>query len=423
MLLMPFYRLLTALAAPFIALYLRLRRARGREDKDRFRERLGHASLARPKGRLVWCHAASVGEAMSVLTLIKKLQERWPDWRLLLTTGTVSSASMMARLLPEGVLHQYMPVDRWPYVTRFLNHWKPDLVLWVESELWPNMLAAIKERGVPAVLLNGRLSEKSYRRWRFIPEGAREMMETFALGLAQTGVERGRFAALGMKDVRAIGNLKYAAAPLPCDIEELARLKTEIGPRLFWLMASTHPGEEDIALSAHKALRRVFPDLLTIIVPRHAVRGEEIEAQLKQRNIRTARRAAGESITPETEVYLADTMGEMGLFYRLSNVCCLAGSFTWGGHNPVEAAQLDCAVVFGPKMDNFALMADDMLGRGAAIQVLDEAELVKTLETLLREPDKAHALATTAEQWAREKRGVLDETLKLLDPFFGNKEE
>ncbi len=415
---MNFYRFLTDLAAPAIALYLRRRKRKGREDQERFKERLGFASASRPHGKLVWCHAASVGESLSVLSLLEALKKAYPHWSFLLTTGTVTSANLMASRLPEGVIHQYVPVDRWAYVVRFLNHWKPDLALWVESELWPNMLAGLKERNVPAILLNGRMSEKSYKRWRLVPGGAREMMSAFALGLAQTGSERGRFAALGLGDARAIGNLKYAADPLPCDVEELARLKTEIGSRPVWLAASTHPGEEEIAFKLHRALRKIFPDILTIVAPRHPGRGEEIAALAESQSLKTSRRAQSQPITEDIALYLADTMGEMGLFYRLCKVCFLAGSFTWGGHNPVEPAQLGCAVVLGPKMDNFAVMAEDILSAAAAIQVSDEAELTETVQRLIRHPEQAQTLAEKAQRWAEAKHGVLDETLKLLAPFF-----
>lgn len=415
------YRLLTAVAAPFIALYLRVRKARGKEDSLRFHERLGFANSARPHGKLVWCHAASVGEVLSVLSLLDQIRKRHPLWSVLLTTGTVTSATIVKDRLPEGVIHQYIPVDRWPYVTRFLQHWKPDLVLWVESELWPNMLAALAERHIPAILLNGRMSDKSYQRWRLIQGGVRRMLEVFVLGLTQTGAERNRYAALGLRNVHAIGNLKFAADPLPCDIEVLATMKEAIAGRPVWLMASTHSGEDEIAIRAHRRLRLAVPDILTIIVPRHPVRGDAIVELLQTEQISFCRRSLHEPLSKETEIYLADTMGEMGLFYRLCRICCLAGSFTWGGHNPVEPALLNCAVVFGPKMDNFAIMADDMLGQGAAIQVSDEAELVQTLAQLIKAPNEAEALAGKALQWAQEKHKVLDDTLALIDPYLDDK--
>ncbi|MFA6279162.1 MAG: 3-deoxy-D-manno-octulosonic acid transferase [Bdellovibrionales bacterium] len=414
---MPFYRFLTNLFAPLITLYLRFRKAKGREDASRFQERLGHASIPRPHGKLIWCHAASVGEAMSVLALIKALRQRHPNWSILLTTGTTTSASLVAARLPDGVFHQFVPVDRWPYVKRFLGHWKPDLALWVESELWPNMLAALKERHVPAILLNGRMSEKSYRRWRMIG-GTKEMLSVFSLGLAQTGAERSRFAALGLQDTRVIGNLKFAAEPLPCDEKELEQLRAAIGGRPVWLMASTHAGEEEIALRVHAHLHKAFPDILTIIVPRHPQRGNEIASLIEKKSLTFAHRAKGEPITPEVALYLADTMGELGLFYRLCPVCCLAGSFTWGGHNPVEPALLGCATLLGPRMDNFAIMADDMLAAGAAQQVLDENELGDALSHLFKNPVSIETLASAGHTWAQDKQTILNETLAVLDPFF-----
>jgi len=412
------YRLLTDLAAPAIALYLRHRRATGREDQSRFHERLGYASAPRPKGKLVWCHAASVGEAMSVLALIRRLRETYPTWSVLLTTGTVTSAKLLEGRLPEGATHHYVPVDRWPYVTRFLDHWQPDLALWVESELWPNMLGALKERRIPAVLLNGRLSERSFKRWRLLPGGAREMMRAFVLGLAQTEDERKRFAALGLRDVRCVGNLKFAADPLPFDRDALADLKMQIGARPFWLMASTHPGEEEIALRTHEALRAKHPGLLTILVPRHPARGDEIAALLETNGLSFIRRSVQGTLTQDTQIYLADTMGEMGLFYRLSRLCCLAGSFTWGGHNPIEPAQLDCAVLFGPKMDNFRQMAGAMTEAGAALQVKDETALQEKLDLFLTKPDETRKLADAAHLWAENQRSVLAKTMDLLSPFF-----
>ncbi len=414
---MPFYRFLTNLFAPLIALYLRFRKAKGREDALRFNERLGHASLPRPHGKLVWCHAASVGEVMSVLALIKALRERHPTWSILLTTGTTTSAGLVESRLPKGVFHQFMPVDRWPYVNRFLNHWKPDLALWVESELWPNMLAAMKERRIPAVLLNGRMSEKSYRRWRMIGS-TKMMLSVFALGLAQTGAERSRFAALGLRDTRVIGNLKFAAEPLPHDEKELEQLRAVIGKRPVWLMASTHEGEEEIALRVHAHLHKVFPSLLTVIVPRHPQRGDDIAHLIEKKNIPLACRSKNEPIMPQTAFYLADTMGELGLFYRLCPLCCLAGSFTWGGHNPIEPALLGCVTLLGPRMDNFAIMADDMLAVGAARQVLDETDLADTLSHLLKDSAAIEALATTGRAWAQSKQAILSDTLTALDPFF-----
>jgi len=414
------YRFLTDLFAPLIALYLRARKARGREDADRFSERLGRPSLSRPRGRLLWCHAASVGETLTSWPLLEALRQRHPDWSILLTTGTVTSAGLVCerlRATPKGIIHQFAPVDRWPYVTRFLDHWRPDMALWIESELWPNMLAALKMRGTKAILLNGRMSERSYRRWRMAGGAAKSVLSAFVLGLAQTGAEKNRFAALGMSDVRAIGNLKFAASPLPYDDGALAQLRAAVGGRPVWLMASTHEGEEAIALRVHARLRRRWPSLLTVIAPRHPERGDAVAALIEESGVAFARRSRAQDMKKDTGVYLADTMGELGLFYRLCPLCCLAGSFAWGGHNPVEPALLGCAIVFGPRMDNFAVMADDMLAAGAARQVVDEDELADALLNFIAAPKDVAAMAATARDWALGKRVVLDQTLAVIEPF------
>ncbi len=414
---MGLYRVLTDLGAPGIALYLRWRRLRGKEDPNRLSERYGHASLERLPGPLVWCHAVSVGEAVSVLSLVEALDRYFKDWQVLVTTGTVTSAGLMAARLPRSVIHQYVPVDRWPYVSRFLDHWHPDLALWVESELWPNALEALRLRNIPAVLLNGRMSAKSFKRWSFLRKWAQSMLAAFHLICAQTEAEKERFTALGAKNVVCAGNLKYAAEPLPCDAQELDRLRVQIGARPVWLMASTHEGEDEIALDVHAHLRTIWPNVLTIIVPRHPVRGEAILKKAVKRGLLGARRSLDSNIARTTAVYVADTMGEMGLFYRLVPLACVGGSFVWGGHNPVEPAQLGCAMLFGPMMTNFADMAEDLLAHGGAVQVHSPNELAVRIEQLMSAPRDVFAMADAARSFVEQKRGVLNVVLGLLSPY------
>jgi len=416
------YRTLTGLGAPLIALYLLKRRVGGREDEARFPERLGYASRGRPLGRLIWCHAASVGEAASILALIEKLRTLYPATHILVTTGTVTSARMLGERLPKGAIHQYVPVDRAPYVERFLSHWKPDLAILIESELWPNMLNSLRGRLIPTALVNGRMSDKSFRRWYRFRGWAKELMSTFVVCLVQTEDDRGRFVALGARPVRCFGNLKYAANPLPIDEQELARLRDEVGNRPLWLMASSHRGEEDMALAAHRALRKKYPELLTVIVPRHAVRGSEIAEMVEERGIAFARRSIKEAITPQTEIYLADTMGELGLFYRLSSMAAIGGSFVAvGGHNPIEPAQLDCAIIFGPHMRNFSAIAREFTRRQAALQLQNANELVFAIERLLEAPHERLLYATAARALADEKRNVLDRVLEALASWLERK--
>ena len=254
------YRALTIVGGPLIALYLGRRMARGKEDAERFRERLGLARDPRPPGALVWLHGASVGESLSLLPLMERLAAR-PGLSLLVTTGTVTSARLMAERLPAGAMHQYVPVDRPGYVARFLDHWRPDLALWAESDFWPNLLEGTRERAIPMVLLQGRVSARSFARWRRVPGFIRRMLSGFRLCLAQTEGDACRLRILGASDVRCLGNLKMAVPPLPCDEAERARLATVLAGRPVWLAASTHPGEEAIAGRVHRIVAERHPGL------------------------------------------------------------------------------------------------------------------------------------------------------------------
>jgi len=418
------YRLATGLGAPFIGLYLLKRRAEGREGRARFAERFGHPSRPRPDGHLVWCHAASVGEAASILALVEKLRGLYPNTSILVTTGTVSSANMLAERLPPGTFHQYVPVDLVPCVTRFLRYWRPHFALFIESELWPNMLDGLRARQIPAALINARMSDASFRRWYRAKGWAKRLMSGFVLCLAQTEDDRSRFVALGARPVRCFGNLKYAAKPLPADEKELARLRPEIGNRPVWLLASSHRGEEEMVLAAHQKLREKWPDLLLIVVPRHASRGEEIAALLDERGIAYAQRTKQASIDGQTQIYLADTMGELGLFYRLCRVVFIGGSFKpVGGHNPVEPAQLDCAIVFGPHMHNFSAIAREFTRQQAAIQLQGEGEIAFTVDRLLSSEGEKMKYATAARILADQKRHVIDQVADALAPWLGQRSE
>lgn len=415
------YRILTDLGAPFISIYLHRRLATGREDIKRFQERIGYASKMRPRGRLVWCHAASVGEATSLLALIDRIQETHPHLSILVTTGTVTSARMMEGRLPQGALHQFIPVDRMSYVTSFLDYWKPDCALWVESELWPNMLSAIRKRRIPTILLNGRMSDSSFRNWQYMRSWIKEILSTFDLCLTQTENDRERFKFLGARNVQCAGNLKFSAHPLPYDKEQLAILKKASEDRPMWLMASTHKGEEEIAFETHKNLVTKYPNLLTIIVPRHAVRGSEIAALAHMSNLSLSQRSHQQPLTSSTAIYLADTMGELGLFYRLSPIAAIGGSFVaHGGHNPIEPAQLDTTLVFGPYMYNFQAIAEDFKDNRASIALQNLNELTATLDRLLSSPRECALYAGAARRLAEQKIDLLDRVLDALEPWLAS---
>lgn len=411
------YRAATESAALPLRIYLQRRLRRGKEDAARFGERLGRAGEPRPAGALLWLHGASVGESLSALPLIEALRRQRPDLHVLVTSGTVTSAAILRERLPAGVIHQFFPVDRPLWVRRFLDHWRPDLVLWLESELWPNMLCEIRARRIPAALLNARISENSSRRWaRWAPNSIRWLLATFDKCLAQSEADGWRYRRLGAGDVSCVGNLKAAAAPLPADDQALATLRADIGTRPLWLAASTHAGEEALAAAVHRRLAR--PGLLTVIVPRHAGRGAEIAAELRGAGFRVARRAAGEPPTAHCDIYLADTMGELGLFYRLAPIAFIGKSLIGqGGQNPLEAARLGCAVLFGPHMGNFAEAAAALVEAGGAVTVADEAALAQAVGALLDDGEARRRQGSAARAFAEAEAGTVPRVLAAIAPL------
>jgi 3-deoxy-D-manno-octulosonic-acid transferase len=378
------YRGLTIALGPLIALYLRGRRRRGKEDPERFAERQGRASRPRPEGPLIWIHTASVGELTSALPLMRCLLEQRAELTLLVTSGTVTSARLAADRLPPRAIHQFVPADRPDWVGRFLDHWRPDLALWVESELWPNLLGQSRARGIVTVLINARMSRRSFRRWQRLPGLIGPLLGGFALCLAQDQEQAERLRALGATKVEVSGSLKQAAEPLPAEAAELQRLRAATAGRPLWLAASTHDGEEAIAARVHGDLAAAHPGLLTIIVPRHPERGDELAAALTAGGLKLAQRSTGQRIEPATEIYLADTLGELGLFYRLSEIVFVGGSLTPRGcQNLLEPARLGAAVIHGPDIENFRVAAADLAAAGASTMVRDGGELGREVAALL----------------------------------------
>jgi 3-deoxy-D-manno-octulosonic-acid transferase len=412
------YRTLTWPLAPLVVAYLKQRRKRGKEHPVRFRERQGVSSAPRPCAPLVWMHAASVGEATAILGLIERLLQSRPELEILITTGTVTSACLLESRLPARARHQFVPADLPHWIARFLDHWQPDLALWVESELWPNLVLATHARGIPMVLVNGRLSERSYRRWRWWPGLIGPVLSAFNLCLAQDEDQAARFRLLGARQVRTVGDLKAAAVALPINRSELLQLHGWIGSRPVWLAASTHDGEEQIAARVHRHLAAEHPDLLTIIVPRHPARGDTISAMLTGEGLRIACRSRQEPVTRETDIYLADTMGELGHFYRLAGIAFIGGSLVAkGGHNPFEAARLGCAVLHGPDMSNCAGMAAGLAAGGAAETVSGAAELAQAVSALLVDSKLRSERAAAGARIAAAGLGILDAVLERLAPW------
>lgn len=411
------YRGATSLLAPLGPALLNWRKRRGKEDARRLRERLGFPGLPRPEGPLAWLHGASVGEGLALLPLVEQLRAR--GFHILLTTGTVTSAQVLAQRLPGGAIHQYIPLDVPRYFRRFVDHWRPDLVMLAESELWPNLISEVKRRGAPLVLVNARLSERSFLRWQKAPSFISALLGGIDLCLAQTRDDAARLMMLGAPRVQVVGNLKFDVAPLPVDAGKLAALQALIGPRPVWIAASTHAGEEEIALAVHRHLVKRFPDLLTIIAPRHASRGEDIAALGAANDIPVSLRTRGDEPQPGMGVYIADTMGELGLFYRAASVVFLGKSLaSKGGQNPIEPAKLGAAVLHGPHVANFAEVYRILDAARGAIEVGDADTLARTLAMLFSDPALLRKTARAASEAVESLGGASANILAALEPYF-----
>ena len=412
------YRALTRYAAPVAPLLLAWRTRIGKEEPARRPERYGEASVPRPSGFLVWFHAASVGEANAVLPVIDAIAAEHPEIGLLLTTGTVTSAKLARARLPKGAVHQYVPLDNQDYVRRFLKHWQPDLAVFVESEIWPNLVLETNALNVPLVLVNGRMSFRSFRRWRNRPGLSRPLFSAFGLVLAQNERFAQRFTALGTPRTVAVGNLKADAPPPPVDLAGHNKLAAALAGRTVWLAASTHPGEDDIAAVAHLVMKRARPDLLTVIVPRHPERGPFIARLLEGANLKVALRSEGKLPEAGTDIYIADTIGELGLFYNLVPVALIGGSLVpHGGQNPVEAIKLGAAVVTGPHWRNFADAYEELLASGGAVQVSDAQSLATTALLLLENAQARARIMSRAEGAIARMGGALPRTISELEQF------
>ena len=415
------YNFTAALAAPILYLYLKLRLVQGKEDPARFSERLGISSIPRPDGPLIWLHGASVGEAISLLPLIDRLRQEKPSATFLITTGTVTSARLMTKRLPKGVIHQFVPVDRRSYVQKFLDHWQPNLILWAESDFWPNLICEPARRNIPMVLVNGRVSANSFKGWMRFKGTMTKLLSGFTLCLGQTNTDVERLISLGAPLVKCRGNLKFAVPPLPAKESHLDTLKKEIAGRPIWVAASTHQGEEEIIARAHIQLSQKHPGLLSIVIPRHAARGEEIARILLEKGLKVSRRSQAHLIEKDTDIYIGDTMGELGLFYRLASIIFMGKSLVpLGGQNPLEAMRLNCAVIHGPYMTNFAEMVDRMTKAETNIKITNEDELIKSIDTLLSNSNDVIKLAKKARTFAKAEEHILSDVMDELKPFIKN---
>lgn len=410
------YGVAGAAAYPLIGPYVSWRARQGKEDRARRGERYGRPSRPRPVGPLIWVHAASVGETNAVAPLVHELLNS--EINVVLTTGTVASANVATRVFGDTVTHQYVPLDLRPAVRRFLGHWDPDLAVFVESEVWPMTILELNAHRIPQVLINGRLSDRSFAAWQRRPHLAEVLFEKFAHVVAQSDEDGDRFQMLGARPVTVSGNLKADAVPPGVDERALAMLSAQLQGRPVWAAISTHPGEEKLAAEVHMILRDRHPGLLTIIVPRHPDRSSRIVSELAELQLTVARRTTGEAIPQSADILLGDTIGEIGLYLRLSEIAFLGRSMTaQGGQNPLEPAMLGTAILSGRNVQNFRESYQKLIRAGGARLVRDRDMLAGAVHHLLKHDDVRRTMIGSAADAVEQMRGALQRTLKALDPF------
>jgi 3-deoxy-D-manno-octulosonic-acid transferase len=410
------YQLLSAAATPLAPTLLSHRLKRGKEDPARLDERYGASRIARPRGPLVWVHGASVGELLAVIPLIERIRSK--EFAVLCTSGTLSSAQVAEQRLPKSVVHQFVPLDAPRFVERFFDHWKPDLALFVESDLWPNLIITAKQRAIPLILVNGRVSERSFNRWRIVPATIAALLRRFDLCLAQSAAHAARYRDLGAPRITTTGNLKLDVPEPPADAVALAALQSAIGDRPTIAAASTHAGEETALIEAHRRLRNTFPRLLTIIAPRHPDRGPGIVEIANAAGLSTGLRSRGYLPGPTDDIYVVDTMGELGLVYRLAPIVFVGGSLaSHGGQNPIEPIKLGAAILHGPHVWNFSEIYEALDAAHGADVVADVGKLAVRLGALLKDANQRTALVAAARETVKTLGGALERTLAALDPY------
>ena len=410
------YRGLASLATPLARLVLARRLARGKEHPQRLPERRGETRLTRPPGPLVWAHGASVGEMLAIMPLVEGVRAR--NFNVLVTSGTVTSARLAEERLPPNVIHQFIPIDAPRYTARFLEHWQPSLGLFAESDLWPNLIMACTERNIPLILVNGRLSERSFTRWRYLPKTIGSLLGRFDLCLTQSEPDAERYSELGAPRVSMTGNLKLDVPAPPVDAGKLAAMRAVVRQRPVIAAASTHPGEEAVIIDAVRRLRQSFPGLLTIIAPRHPERGSGVVEIATAAGLNAVARSRGLLPDRGTDVYVADTIGELGLIYRLAPIVFMGGSLVrHGGQNPIEAAKLGAAILHGPHVWNFTEIYAALDEARGAEEVLDVNRLAVRIGAWLTDAALRKRVADAGLVTVDRLGGALRRTLAAIEPY------
>ncbi|XP_057471806.1 probable 3-deoxy-D-manno-octulosonic acid transferase, mitochondrial isoform X2 [Actinidia eriantha] len=420
------YRGLSHGLSPLMYLHLQWRKLRGLEHPLRWPERLGRPSLPRPPGPLLWFHAVSLGEGMAAIPVIKCCFERRPDINILMTTTTLSAFEVIKNQLPSGVIYQFAPLDIPSSVDAFLGHWKPNAIMLMESELWPNLIMSTSKNGITLALLNARMSVRSFNSWSgpLVLPLMSLMLSKFSLIAPLSTMQAIRFQLLQAPPfiINFSGDLKYAVQKIDLsdgDKRTIEDLQVQLDNRRVWMASSIHRGEEEVMLGVHKVLKQVHPDVVTIIVPRHPQHGQEIALELQKEGVSVALRSRGDKLLPGSNIYVVDTLGELREFYRLTPIAVIGGSFFphLTGHNVSEAAAAGCAVLTGHHVGHFTDMVQEMqrLNPLSVLQVSGKLGLEKALIELFSNSSVLEARRAAARQAFDDlSTGVIENVWNLL---------
>jgi 3-deoxy-D-manno-octulosonic-acid transferase len=417
------YNVTLNILTPFIYIYILIRIFKGKEDLKRIKERFGVYKKTFSEGGVIWFHAASLGEAISLLTLVEKLTASFPKCNFLFTSGTVNSAKVLAQRLPKNAIHQYIPIDKKSYVNRFLNHFKPDVGIFVESELWPNLIIESSKKNVELILVNAKLSDKSYQKAKKHKEFYKLLFSKFSLVMAQSDEYKEKLTPFVSNYLVVIKNLKFDSNPLKADAIEVGNYLNQLRDKKVFLAVSTHEGEEQIIINAHRKLKEKFKNLVTIICPRHPIRTKSIEKLIEKAGLNYALRTNTKSISASLDIYLVNTVGELGLFFRIAEFCFVGGSLVpnVGGHNPIEPAKLNLAVLSGSYVENFKEIYEEMQKSGAVRIVEDENDLIQKVDLLFSDKVLLKSSVSASFKYTHEKSGGTKEVLKAILPILQKK--
>jgi 3-deoxy-D-manno-octulosonic-acid transferase len=417
------YRLLSIIFAPFIIVYIFFRALLGREDQARIAERFGIASRPRPSSEIIWINAVSVGETNSALILLDELLKTYPKIAIIFTTTSLTSAKLLAdrinshKIYANRVIHQFLPVDSYFCVKGFLSYWRPKLALFVESEIWPNFINQCQKTNCKLVLINGRISDKSFKKWQLAKNLGFKIFDQLTMIFAQSANDKKNFEGLTNQEIFDYGNLKSAANCLEYDEQKLNELSSQIKDRTIWFAASTHEGEEEIIFNIHQKLKTAFNNILTIIAPRHPKRADKITSIATSNNLNLIRRSLNQTIQNQTDIYLADTLGELGLFYQLCQIAFIGGSLidNIGGHNPFEAAKLNCCIISGKYTPNNQEAYQKLLAADGCFIVENEANLQELIKQLFIDPNAANLKAQNAYNLVKSTGDIAKKIINKLD--------